>query len=258
MKSLFLFLILLNFFSEGAWAERYIPRLMNASERKTALQILGFGSASKIIANPYALGGHQGAEIGISSEYIPVHDLGSLGDKSSHRSELNYFSLSVAKGLYYDVDTAIHFTPAFQKEDLASFGGQVRWGFYEFQFMPGNLSIVGHGSATSFASLIDTRTTGFDFIATFVVEDVALYVGGGEGRTIGTFVGGTETATAFGTVTESTTSICNNGECETAYEDLSSSHTVFGISLSFADLFAAFQIDRYYLPTYSAKLGWRF
>jgi hypothetical protein len=247
-------LLLLIFISNSALAERYVPRLMSASERKTALEVLGFGSASKILANPYPLGGKSGVEIGISSEYIPVKDLGSLGDKSSRRSELNYYSLTVAKGLFYNVDTELHFTPGFQAEDVSAYGGQIRWGFYEFPFMPGAVSLVVHGSATNYASLLDTRTTGVDLIATFVIEDIALYFGGGEGRSVGTFLGGAYDSGQ----TESTTNACNGNNCENAYEDLRQQHTVFGASLSFSQVFAAFEINRYFFSTYSAKIGWRF
>lgn len=235
-------------------ADRFVPRQMAAGDRKIALQVLGFGAASKILGNPYPLGGYQGLEIGLSSEYIPVKDLSSLGDKSATRTEVNYYTLSVAKGIFYNIDTVVHFTPAFQQENLSSYGGQLRWGFYDFPFMHGGLSLILHGSATSFSNLIDTRTTGTDLIATFVVEDVALYFGGGDARSIGTFRGGD----INGTVTESTTSACNGTTCSDAYEDLNQGHTVFGISLAFAKLYAAFQVDRYYQSTYSAKLGFRF
>ncbi len=227
---------------------------MSGAERKIALQVLGFGSSSKILANPHPLGGYEGIEFGVSSEFIPVTDLTSLGDKSAKKSELNYYTFSIAKGIYYNVDTALHFTPAFQGESISSFGAQLRWGFHEFRFMKGGLSLLLHANASSYTSLVDTRTTGADILATFVVDDIALYAGVGEGRTVGTFIGGE----ISGGLTESTTDDCDVTRCNSAYEDLKDSHTIFGVSIAFNDMFLAFQIDRYYLSTYSGRLGWRF
>jgi hypothetical protein len=237
-----------------AHAERYVPRLMNSNDRKIALEILGFGSASKILSNPYALGGHEGLDFGVSTEYIPVQDLSSLGDKSTRNRELNFYTLSISKGLFYNVDTTIQFTPAFQKEDVSSYGAQLRWGFYEFPFMPGGLSAVLHGSATNYGSFLDTRTTGTDLVATVVVENVALYFGFGEARSIGTFSGGLVTAGK----TESATDNCDPTSCKAGNEDIKENHTVFGINLAFSTFYASFEIDRYFLSTYSAKLGYRF
>lgn len=225
---------------------------MNASERKIALQILGFGASNKILANPYPLGGYQGIEFGVSSEFIPITEIASLGDNSVNRSELNYYTFSLSKGLYNNFDLGLHFTPAFQEENVSSYGTHVRWGFHEFRFMKGGLSVIMHTSATNYASRMDTRTTGIDLLASFIVDDIALYAGVGEGRSLATFQGAT---VASG---ESTTDDCDAVQCNPAYEDARNSHTIFGIAITFTDMFLAFQIDRYYLSTYSGRLGWRF
>lgn len=261
MKYLALSVVL--FFNSWAFAayedirKTYIPRRMNVGDRKIALQVLGFGAASKVLGSPYPFGGHSGFEVGVSSEYIPAQDLKSLGViPPVPRGELNYFSLSIGKGLFYNVDTVLHFTPAFQKEDLTTYGGQIRWMFYEFPFMKGGLSGVLHGSGANYDSLINTRTTGMDLIATVVVEDVSLYFGIGEARALGTFQGGGMNTTTG--ESESTTNSCSAGYCDTAYEDIRESHTIMGLCLFYSEFFAAFQIDRYYLSTYSARLGFRF
>ncbi len=254
MRLMFFIVILLGF--SYAQAERFIPRRMSESDRRLALQILGFGSASKILSSPFPLGGHPGFEVGLTTEYLQVQDLASLGDKSTRNRELNFNSFSVAKGLFYNIDAAFQFTPAFQKEDVSSYAGQVRWGFYEFPFIPGGLSLVINRSDTNYGNLLNTRTTGQDLVATVVVEDVSLYFGVGTANTVGTFSGGTQT----GTSTESTTDLCVGASayCASANEEMSQAHTLFGISLSFNQLFAALEIDRYFLSTYSAKVGWRF
>ena len=247
---------LILFSMSWAQAERFIPRRMSESDRHIALQILGFGSAFKILTNPFPLGGHPGFEMGVTTEYLQVQDLASLGDKSTRNRELNYNSVSVAKGLFYNIDAAFQFTPAFQKEDLSSYGAQVRWGFYEFPFIPGGLSFVLSRSDTNYGNLLNTRTTGQDLIATVVVEDVSLYFGVGSASSIGAFSGGSQ----VGTATESSTDLCGvaSAYCSSANDELKEIHTLFGINLNFNQLFAAIEIDRYFLSTYSAKIGWRF
>ena len=238
-----------------AKAERFVPRRMSESERTIALQILGFGSASKLLTNPFPLGGHSGFEMGVSSEYLQVQDLSSLGDKSTRNRELNYNSFSVAKGLFYNVDASAHFTPAFQKEDLSSYGAQLRWGFYQFPFLPGGLSLVVDRSETNYGNLLSTQTTGQDLIATVVVEDVALYFGIGQAKSKGTFSGGT----LNGTVTESATDACFSATyCDSVRQELNQTHTVFGVNVSFNEFFGAVEINRYFISSYSAKIGWRF
>lgn len=253
MRSVLFFFVLFSL--SLAQAERFVPRRMNDSERQIALQILGFGSASKILGNPFPLGGHSGFEVGVSSEYLQVQDLASLGDKSTRNRELNYNSFSVAKGLFYNIDTAIHFTPAFQKEDLSSYGAQVRWGFYQFPFLPGGLSLVFDRSETNYGNLLSTQTTGQDLIATVVVEDVALYFGIGQATSVGNFNGGT----LNGTTTESTTDACFTATyCSSVNQQLRQLHTVFGINVSFNEFFGAVEINRYFISSYAAKIGWKF
>ncbi len=251
-----LFFLIIFFSLIGARAERFIPRRMSESDRHIALQILGFGSASKILTSPFPLGGHPGYEVGLTTEYLQVQDLASLGDKSTRNRELNFNSFSIAKGLFYNIDTAFQFTPAFQKEDVSSYAAQIRWGFYEFPFIPGGLSFVLNRSDTNYGNLLNTRTTGQDLVATIVVEDVSLYFGVGTASSIGTFSGGTQA----GTATESTTDNCTpaSAYCSSSNEELQEVHTLFGVSLAFNQLFAALEIDRYFLSTYSAKVGWKF
>ena len=235
MRLLFFLVIFLSL--SWAQAERFIPRRMSESDRRIALQILGFGSASKILTSPFPLGGHPGLEMGLTTEYLQVQDLASLGDKSTRNRELNFNSFSVAKGLFYNIDTAFQFTPAFQKEDVSSYAAQIRWGFYEFPFIPGGLSFVLGRSDTNYGNLLNTRTTGQDLVATVVVEDVSLYFGVGRANSIGTFSGGTQ----MGTATESTTDLCDaaSAYCSSSNEELTEVHTLFGISLAFNQLFAA-------------------
>jgi len=234
--------ILLLFISLGTWASP-LPNNLTSSERETTLGILGFGTASKLLSSPYPLGGFQGVEIGISSEFIPVADLASLGSKTAKRSDFNYYSVSLAKGLFYNVDILVQFIPIPQDESVSGYGAQVRWAFYETNFMPGALSLILHGSGTNFGNVLGTETSGADVVASVNMRDVSLFFGAGRARSVGSFAGGT------GGVTDS-------GQTESA--DVFSMHTVFGITIKMSELFLSLEVDRFIQSSYAGKLGWRF
>lgn len=217
---------------------------MTSSDRQIALKILGFGSQAKMFSSPVPLGGSQGFEFGLSSEYILAEDVTKLGAKSANDvKEFNYFTLSMGKGLPHNVDTYAYFTPFPQDEGVSGFGGFVRWGFYEFLRFPAVMSLVLHGSGTNFQNLLNTRTTGSDLLLTVAMPEASLYFGGGPIRTIGSFTGG-----AFGITAEGTT----------VEEDLVDMHSVFGLSIQFSSLFVAFEVNRVAQSVYGAKIGFRF
>lgn len=238
LVTVFIFLL-----STSVWAAVSFPKNLNASERETALSILGFGTAAKLLSSPYPLGGFQGVEVGLTSEYIPLADLAGLGSKSSAKTDLNYFNVTLGKGLFYNIDLFMHFIPRPQDESLSGFGGQLRWGFYETKFMPAALSVVIHGSATNFANVLGAETSGLDLVASVNMRDVSLFFGTGQARSVGTFIGGTEGVTDTG-----------NAESSDVY----SPHTMFGISIRMANVFLALEVDRYTQSTYAGKLGLRF
>lgn len=240
--------ILLFFVWQNAFAVMDLPRRLNEEERLTALEIFGFGTASKLLSNPYPMGGHEGFEFGLTSEYIPVQDISGLGSKTSTHTEYNYHSLTFGKGFFYNIDALIHFTPFPQPEDFSNYGGQIRWGFYDFKFIPGGLSLILHRSESNFASLIITKTTGYDLVATVNLEDVVLYFGMGQARSTGVFMGG-DPLTAYKGITD-------NGE--TIEHEKERFHTLFGLSLSFDKLFFGIEINRFVVSSYAAKLGYRF
>lgn len=210
------------------------------------LQLLGYGAQSKILSSPVPLGGYQGFEVGLSSEYIPIDDLGALGDKDTNaKGEFSFLSLTLGKGLAYNIDTFLHLTPMPQEEGVFAFGGQIRWGFHEFQRFPAIMSFVLHGAGANYANLLDTRTTGGDLIVTVAMDGAAVYFGGGPIRTIGTFVGG-PAGQSF------------TAEGETRDEDLYGTHSVAGLSMNLGMTYLALEIDRVEQSTYGARVGCRF
>ncbi len=228
---------------QSAQAATVLPKNLNAADQQRALQILGYGSAPKVLDNPYPLGGYSGVEIGLSSEFIPIEDLSNLGSQSSDGGELNYYTLSFGKGLYYNIDTHVYFTPMMQDEDVLAYGAQVRWGFYEASFFPLTLTALVYGGGANFSNLINFNTLGLDVIASVNINKVALYAGMGRVRVMGTFIGGA------GGVTDNT---------ETVKRDEAEDHSVFGVSVDFKKMFLALQVDRYTDSNYSGKIGFRF
>lgn len=249
MSFVFLFVLIagpqgfLAAYAQSVSASAVVPSNLNAVERVKTLEILGFGAASKLGSSPYPLGGYDGVEVAIGTEYIPISDVATMGSKSSARGDLNYVNLTVGKGLYYNVDILIHFIPMPQEESISGFGGQIRWAFYEAAFMPASLSVIAHTSSTNFANVLSAETTGLDFVGSVNMKDVALFVGLGQARSLGSFIGGVN-------------GITNTGKTESA--SVTSAHTLFGVSIDIGRAFIALQVDRYVQSTYGGKLGWRF
>lgn len=229
--------------SAFAWSATSLPKGLDSADRTRALEILGFGSAPKILDNPYPLGGYSGIEVGLSSEYIPLEDLATLGTTSKDKGEFNFYTLSFAKGLYYNVDFHVHFTPFSQDEDIQAFGGQLRWGFFEASFFPLSLSTVVFAGGANFSNLINISTLGADVVGTVNFDNVAIFFGGGRVRAIGKFIGGS------GGITDNQ---------ETESKDIMETHSIFGINIDISKMFVALQIDRYTDSVYSGKIGFRF
>lgn len=238
-----LLLPILILFAWNAQALKNLPKNLSVPDQARALEILGFGSASKILNNPYPMGGYQGVEVGLSTEFIPLDDLAVLGNGSSDRGEFNYYTLTFGKGLYYNVDAFVYFSPALQSDQFKNFGAQVRWGFYEFQFFPLTLSALVHGGGANFSNLINISTFGTDLLATVNIENVAIYTGFGSVRAVGKFIGGADGITA---------------DQQTLETDLVETHTVFGINVNIAKMFVAVEVDRYTDTVYGGKIGFRF
>lgn len=224
-------------------ATTMLPKNLTDSELNRSLEILGFGSAPKILDNPYPLGGYPGIEMGLSTEFIPLQDLAVLGSTSTDKGEFNYYVLSFAKGLYYNVDIHVHFTPFIQGEDVQTYGGQLRWGFYEAKFFPLSLSTVVHVGGANFGNLINISTLGADIVGTVNFDNLAIFFGVGQMRASGKFIGGANGVTA---------------NQLTSSKDVMESHTVFGLNVDFYKMFVAFEVDRYVDSVYSGKVGMRF
>lgn len=243
MKWPFLSFFFVLFFSASVNAGLEIPTGLNMAERRKALEILGLSSTTKLLGNPFPLGGYSGIEIGYTFEVIPTEDLSSLGNKTSSQSETVVSALTLGKGVYNNVDLYVQLSPFTQTESVSNYGGQVRWGFYQSEYLPAHLSVIAFASSTNFQNQISTLSQGTDLVAGFTVKDMTLYTGIGYIQASGIFMGGAPGITDTG---------------ESVQENISQSHYVAGVNIKFSSLFLAMQIDRYTQATYAAKLGLRF
>ncbi len=236
-----LFIILISRF---AIAGVEIPNGMTSSDRQEAVRILGFGTSSKILSDPYPLGGFQGFEVGLAVENLPAEDLGRLGNTVSNpQKDVTYPKISIGKGLYENVDAFVNFIPYTQKLDQTQYGGIVRWGFYQAKYLPLTLSTMAHFNNANLNNQITTRTVGMDLIGGINADSVALYIGIGPIQSRGRFIGGGS-------------SVTDTGQLE--METVNGIHTMIGANVRLSSLFIAMQIDRYENTTYSGKVGVRF
>ena len=255
-------LFILSFISLPSFAFD-IPKGLSASDRRQVIRTVGMNSASKMLSNPYPLGGYSGFEVGYSLEFINVRDVTRLGcavgspgcgnTSVSDDSEWRFSRLSLAKGLYRDVDMSISFSPPSNGVHASDYGGALRWSFYQAEFLPINLSALVNFNQMNFSDKFMNRNFGGDIIVGVNVDNFALYFGGGMIESHGTFIGGTG---PDATVDAGDPDL--NGIQHTVVNKAQETHTVVGISLHYENLFAAAQVDRYVDAVYSLKVGLRF
>lgn len=224
-------------------AKLQIPSGLSAEDRKVLLSVLGPGAASRLIGDPYPLGGYSGVEVGISSEILSTAEIARLGSRASSQSEFSQQNLILGKGLFHRLDVFAQMSIPSQTEDFSYFGGQLRWGFFEGEYLPVYSSLILSAGSANFGNLVIANTQAADIALGFSSEDICLYVGGGQIRTQGRFVGGSSGITDTG---------------ETFVESSVEPHYMAGMSIRFEPMFLAFQLDRYSQSTYSAKIGARF
>lgn len=240
LRSLLLVIVIASF-NCSAFADLRLPSKMSQSDRLETLRILGLGGSGKLLTDPYPLGGYSGFEVGISYEEIPTTDISQFGDKQSNEPEqFSYETLSIGKGLYNNLDIFFDFTPWGREAGFSEYGGMLRWGFYEAKFFPISYCALLHGNIVNIHNDLISQSFGLDLLAAINVSSFAIYFGAGRVRADGRF---------DARVTDS-----GNPVTERAIE----LHTFVGTSIKVDQLFVAAEIDRYTMPVYSAKLGFRY
>ncbi len=229
--------------SAQASASLRIPTAMTASDRNRALDVLGYGSATKILGDPYPLGGYDGLEVGIATEIMQTDQISALGNKATLQGQTTYNTITIGKGIYGNIDTFVTFSLMGQNENVSDVGGQLRWGFYQASYLPIYLTAIFHGNFFNCENLVVTNSFGMDIIAGFKEGDVTLYFGGGPIQASGNFSGGSGGVTNTGQ---------NSGN------SISGSRFLGGLNIKVGRYFIVGEIDNYDQPAYAGKLGYRF
>lgn len=230
-----------------------IPRGLTSADRTEVTKMLGSNTSSKLLTNPYPLGGYSGFEAGVSIEVINIEDLKRLGLKSTNdEREFRYAKVSVGKGLYNDIDVFFHFVPPTAGIKVSEYGGLLRWSFFQAKFVPINISWNVHLNHININDSFSNQTAGTNLVSGINVQNFSIYFGIGYLESRGTFMGGT---TDQGVVDPSDPDF-DQGTF-TASSKVRQFHSQVGITVHFSDYFLAAQIDRYQDPVYSMKLGTR-
>ena len=251
--------------SPAAWAFD-IPTGLNQSDRREITRTLGMNSGTKMLDNPYPLGGFSGFEVGLSAEFIDIRDITHLGcaigsagcrnTSATDESEWRYSRITIGKGLFKDFDLFVHFMPSLAGVRISDFGADLRWSFYQAAFLPINMALVTYFDHLNFRDEFTNQNLGADVIVGVNVENFSLYFGGGYIQSDGTFVGVDGNGNCNGTCTVDPATIPANAHSVT--ERLNATHTVVGLNMEYSNLFAAAEVDRYQDAVYSLKLGLRF
>ena len=221
-----------------------IPSNLTSSHRERLTELLGPTTSIKPLTHPFPLGGYDGFEMGLSFETIDVSDLNSLGSGTDKESSLVIPKFTFAKGLYFDLDVFLEFSPLLRQEKVSEFGLLVRKSLYQSKFYPINISMSVFGSAVNVDNIFNSESYGFDLTTGITLSDLSLYLGIGQMSTSANIIGVKE-----GVV------ITDSGADESS--NIEQLHTVFGMSFSYKNYFLAFQADRFQIPVYSFKLGYR-
>lgn len=237
-----------------------IPKGLSASDRQEVVRTLGLNSATKILTNPYPLGGYSGFEVGASVEFINVRDIMKLGaGQSEEVSEWRYSRFTIGKGLYQDIDLFVHFMMPMGGVETTDYGGMLRWSFYQARFLPINISLLATANQTNFNDSFINQNIGADMIVGVNVDGFSVYFGGGQVRASGTFSSvGSGTCADGEDCTIDPADPAVNSATHTVVQRVTETHMVVGLSLHFNDLFAAAEVDRYRDAVYSLKAGLHF
>lgn len=241
LKSILILLILLPL---NLFAKVEIPTNLSLEERIKVLEILGPGTSSKILTNPYPLGGFAGFEAGIQVDSIPVDDLANFGNTTEEQDHFMYPIISVGKGVYKNVDLFVHFIPSSEGTGISEYGGIVRWGFYQMAYLPVSFSINVSASSANINNQLITKNFGYDLVAGITAQNIYFYGGVGQLQSSGTFTGNGE---------DDVTDSAQNEE-----HKITEGHYLAGLGFTFESVFLTGQMDYHVQPTYSLKIGFRY
>ena len=227
-----------------------IPKNLSFHDLSDVTQILGHNTATKFLSNPYALGGHSGFELGLSTEFIDTTDLSDLGAGTGKQSSFQYNRITIGKGLYDDFDVFVHFVPFSNSNEISEYGALMKWMFYQAKSLPLSFSAVAHYNTIDIQDTFDNEILGWDLMGGINLNHFGLYWGGG----------GQKARSSFSNkiLNTSDPQIQLSSSSNTFITRSLQSHTFVGLQIELSSIFIAAEIDRYEQPVYSAKIGVRF
>lgn len=228
-----------------------LPAQLSNEDIPVMVEVLGYPTSTKFLSNPFPLGGYSGFEIGVTSEFIDTTDLAQLGDGASQKTSIQYNSLSIGKGLYYNIDIFVNFVPFANSTNISDYGGILKWNFYQGKYLPFSFSLLGHINTINIQDSFLNETKGWDFLGGFNLSKAAFYLGGGQQYARSTFSKNILDTTD----PQIQSAMSADGTLVTRNERL---HTFAGVQVLIDPIFFVVQINRYDQPVYSAKLGVRF
>ena len=204
--------------------------------RQSILQELGYGTSSKLIAEPYPMGGYRGLEISLTYETLPTDQLNQNSNPA--QDPLAFSRVTIGKGLYKNVDIQMNFIPFDSQSSLSGFGAIVKWMFLEGELIPYNFSFVAEGNQTNFNNQLIEQSMGADVIFGGTFDLATLYVGTGWLHSNGEFRS-------------------PDAPAVTAIENVSNFHYFAGAVLRWEPVFVAAQLDQFQQTMLSFRLGVR-
>lgn len=242
MNSTFFIFILALMFHNVASAKLILPKQLSQSDRRELLQIMGPATSVRLLSTPYPLGGWQGFELGVSRHYVPSTNLTEIGDGSISDTDFEYPLLTLGKGLFYDLDLYLSIVPMAQSDSISHFSTQVRKQIWLSESKIFHISGLLYAGTTTLNNQLNMQTYGFSLISAITIDRVSLYLGIGTEFCNGRFIGG-----ATG-ITDS---------LKTEIETSTLAHQLIGLEWPIGNFFWSAEVDRFKIPYYSLKFGYR-
>lgn len=176
MKLFLVFFIIL--FALKSYALQ-IPENLSLNQQKIIMQSLGVKSQKKHLSDPAPLGGFKGWEVIMSVEALDLTDIKSIDPQKDSSDFFFLPRLQLSKGIYYDIDLSLFFSPIFTNKDVKDFGGQVRWMPLKNIKNNCNLSFSFQVNSINYKDILFSTNLGFDLMLSRIWEKNSLYIGYG-------------------------------------------------------------------------------
>jgi hypothetical protein len=229
-------------FTSTGFSSLKLPSQLTASDRTKALSLLGPATSHRLLSTTYPLGGSQGFEISLSHHSVPLSYLSELGDKSGTQSALDFPMITLGKGLFYNFDLFLSFVPLNQKNSLHHFSTQLRYQIWQSENNLFRFSTLFHSGTSNLNNQVSMQSYGYDLVGTATIDRFSIFAGLGTSFNNGRFIGG-----AAG-ITDSS---------QTELNTATLAHQLVGLEWPVRDFFFAAEVDRYRVPYYSMKVGYR-